>query len=109
VTDGRVPAEQIPFYLVALFVLPISVRLVLTWLYNATGRNLPIVGLYHAGLGVATGSGFLPMLAPQVDPVWVYAGFAVLAAAVLLATRGRLGFRAIDPAPSGRPEVALAA
>jgi len=109
VTDGRVPPEQIPFYLVALFVLPISVRLVLTWLYNATGRSLPIVGLYHAGLGVATGSGFLPVLAPQVDPVWVYAGFAVLAAAVLLATRGRLGFRSIEPAASSRPELAPAA
>ena len=82
VTDGRVPAEQIPFYLVALFVLPISVRLVLTWLYNASGRSIPIVGLYHAGLGVATGSGFIPVLAPSVDPVVVYAGFAVLAAAV---------------------------
>ncbi len=81
VTEGRVPVEQIPFYLVALFVLPISVRLVLTWLYNSSGRSLPLVGLYHAGLGVATGTGFLPMLAPDVNPVWVYAAFAVLAAA----------------------------
>lgn len=92
VTDGRVPAEQIPFYLVALFILPISVRLVITWIYNATSRSLPIVGLYHAGLGVATGSGFIPMLAPSVDPIWVYAGFAAIAAVVLIATRGRLGF-----------------
>lgn len=91
VTDGRVPAEQIPFYLIALFVLPIPVRLVITWIYNATGRSLPIVGLYHAGLGVATGSDFVPVLAPSVDPVTVYAGFAVLAAVVLVATRGRLG------------------
>ena len=108
VTDGRVPAEQIPFYLVALFVLPISVRLVLTWLYNSTGRSLPIVGLYHAGLGVATGTGFLPMLAPDVNPVWVYAAFAVLAAAVLVATRGRLGFEAGEPAHPRLQEVALA-
>jgi len=108
VTDGRVPAEQIPFYLVALFVLPISVRLVLTWLYNSTGRSLPIVGLYHAGLGVATGIGFLPVLAPDVNPVWVYAAFAVLAAVVLVATRGRLGFEATEPARQRRQEVALA-
>ncbi len=92
VTDGRVTAEQVPFYLVALFVLPISVRLVLTWIYNRSGRSVPIVGLYHAGLGVATGSAFIPVLAPSVDPVVVYAGFAVLAAAVLVATRGRLGY-----------------
>ncbi len=98
VTDGRVPADQIPFYLVALFVLPISVRLVITWIYNATGRSLPIVGLYHAGLGVATGSGFVPVIAPSVDPVWVYAGFAALAALVLVATRGRLGYEPVDVA-----------
>jgi uncharacterized protein len=92
VTDGRVTADQVPFYLVALFVLPISVRLVLTWIYNRSGRSLPIVGLYHAGLGVAAGSAFIPVLAPSVDPVVVYAGFAVLAVAVLVATRGRLGY-----------------
>jgi CAAX protease family protein len=97
VTDGRVTAEQVPFYLVALFVLPISVRLVLTWIYNRSGRSLPIVGLYHAGLGVATGSAFIPVLAPSVDPVVVYAGFAVLGVAVLVATRGRLGYGSETP------------
>jgi membrane protease YdiL (CAAX protease family) len=91
VTVGRVPPEQIPFYLVALFVLPIPVRIVLTWVYNASGRSLPIVGLYHAGLGVATGAAFLPVLAPGIAPVVAYAGFAVLAIVVLVATRGRLG------------------
>lgn len=96
VTDGRVAPEQIPFYLVALFVLPIPVRLVITWIYNSTGRSLPIVGLYHAGLGVATGSDFIPVIAPSVDPVWVYAGFAALAAIVLTVTRGRLGFRSAE-------------
>jgi membrane protease YdiL (CAAX protease family) len=92
VTDGRVSTDQVPFYLVALFVLPISVRLVLTWLYNVSGRSVPIVGLYHAGLGVATGAGFIPLLAVDMNPVWVYAGFAVLAVVVLTATRGRLGW-----------------
>jgi membrane protease YdiL (CAAX protease family) len=97
VTVGRVPAEQIPFYLVALFVLPIPVRLVLTWVYNASGRSLPIVGLYHAGLGVATGAAFLPVLAPGIAPIVAYAGFAVLAAVVLVVTRGRLGIARSEP------------
>jgi membrane protease YdiL (CAAX protease family) len=96
VTTGRVPAEDIPIYFVALFVLPIPVRIVITWLYNVTGHSLPIVGLYHAGLGVATGAGFLPVLAPDVAPLAAYAGFAVLAAVVLIATRGRLGLRMTD-------------
>lgn len=102
VTVGRVPAEQIPFYLVALFVLPIPVRIVLTWLYNKSGRSLPIVGLYHAGLGVATGAGFIPVLAPTVAPIVVYVGFAVLAAVVLVATRGRLGYATVADAIPAR-------
>ena len=71
VTVGRVPPDQIPFYLVALFVLPIPVRMTLTWLYNSTGRSVPIVGLAHAGLGVAAGVELIPVVAPAVDPAWV--------------------------------------
>lgn len=109
VTDGRVAPDQVPFYLVALFVLPISVRIVLTWIYNTTGRSLPLVGLYHAGLGVATGSGFVPVLAPGVSAVWVYAGFAILAVAVLIGTRGRLGYAEGDaPAPTTEPRMVAA-
>ena len=109
VTDARVPADQVPFYLVALFILPISVRLVITWIYNASGRSVPIVGLYHAGLGVATGSAFIPVLAPSVDPIWVYAGFAALAAVVLLATRGRLGYATTDQPSCVNTQAAAAA
>jgi membrane protease YdiL (CAAX protease family) len=105
VTDGRVPVDQIPFYLVALFVLPIPVRIVLTAIYNGSDRSLPIVGLYHAGLGVATGTAFIPVLAPGIAPIVVYAGFAVLAVIVLVATRGRLGFTA---GASERPATASA-
>jgi membrane protease YdiL (CAAX protease family) len=108
VTDGRVPMEQIPFYLVALVVLPIPVRLMLTWLYNTSGRSLPVVGLTHAGLGVATGTAFIPVIAPGVAPVVVYAGFAVLAAIVLIATRGRLGYEAREPERQIQGEVAMA-
>ena len=109
VTVGLVAPENIPFYLVALYILPIPVRMTLTWLYNRSGHSVPIVGLYHAGLGVASGAALIPVLAPSVDPVWVYAGFAALAAVVLVATRGRLGFPA-EPGPvTGGKEVAVAA
>lgn len=109
VTDGRVSAELVPFYLVALFVLPIPVRIALTWLYNASGRSVPVVGLAHAGLGVAAGSAFLPAFAPGVDPVWVYAGFAVVAIVILAITRGRLGFGQAEQAHRTSAEVAVAA
>ena len=100
VTDGRVPVEQYPFYIAALFVLPIPVRIVLTWLYNRSGNSLPVVGLYHAGLGIAAGSGFLPVIAPSVNSIVAYAGFAVLALVVLAATRGRLGYPGHTDAPA---------
>ncbi len=109
VTEGRVAPADVPFYLVALFVLPIAVRMVLTWVYNASGRSVPIAGLYHAGLGVASGVAWIPVIAPDVNPVLVYAGFAVLAAIVLAATRGRLGYRSEDRAVAQPTEVAMAA
>jgi CAAX protease family protein len=99
VTEGRVRPQDYPFYLVALFVLPIPVRVVLTWLYNASGRSVPIVGLFHAGLGIATGSAFLPAIAPGFQGAWVYAAFAVLAVIVLVLTRGQLG-TARQPLPA---------
>jgi len=108
VTDGRVAPEAIPFYLVALFILPIPVRITLTWLYNSADRSVPIVGLYHAGLGIATGTALIPVVAPAVNPLWVYAGFAALAAAVLVVTRGRLGFGQAAPTPRTSAEVAMA-
>ena len=108
VTDGRVPAEQIPFYLVALFVLPIPVRIALTWLYNRADRSIPIVGLYHAGLGIATGTALIPVVAPDVNPLIVYAGFAAVAAAILVATRGRLGFGPEAQQARKAAEVAMA-
>ena len=109
VTDGRVPPEQIPFYLVALFILPIPVRIMLTWLYNSADRSIPIVGLYHAGLGIATGTALIPVVAPAVNPLWVYAGFAAAAAVVLVATRGRLGFGQAADTTRRSAEVAMAA
>ena len=109
VTNGRVSPENIPFYLVALFVLPIPVRMTLTWIYNSSGRSVPIAGLYHAGLGVAAGAGFLPLIAPSVDPVMVYAGFAALAAIVLVGSRGRLGLPVAATKPVAAREMVAAA
>ena len=70
---------------------------------------MPIVGLAHAGLGVAAGVELIPVVAPAVDPVWVYAGFAVLAAVILVATRGRLGYEEAGRSIRTGGEVAVAA
>ncbi|HXV71229.1 MAG TPA: CPBP family glutamic-type intramembrane protease [Acidimicrobiia bacterium] len=94
VTTGRVAAADVPVYLVALFLLPIPVRIVITWLYNVARQSIPVVGLFHAGLGVATGTAFIPEIAPDFNQFWVYAGFAAVAAVVLTVTKGRLGYEA---------------
>lgn len=92
VTVGRVPTAQIPLFMVALFVLPIPVRMMITYLYNSTSKSIPVVGLFHASMGVATGSAFMPEIAPDFNQIWVYAGFAVVATMVLVLTNGRLGY-----------------
>ena len=101
VTVGRVPAEQIPIYLVALFILPIAVRILITWIYNVTGRSVPIVGLFHAGLGVASNPDFTTALFPGFAAGLVYAGFAVVAVAALVITRGRLGYAVASTSSTG--------
>lgn len=101
VTNGRVPTDELAIFAVALFVLPIPVRIIITWLYNASGYSIPVVGLFHAGLGVATGDSLIPLIAPGFAPLWVYAGFAVVALIVSAATKGRLGYEpAVVPGSS---------
>ena len=51
----------------------------------------------------------IPVVAPAVDPAWVYAGFAALAAVILVATRGRLGYDKPEETPRVSSEVAIAA
>lgn len=98
VTEGRVPTDQIPLYLALLFVLPIPVRILITWVYNRSGRSVPVAGLFHAGLGAATGSALISAVAPGLEPLWVYVGFAVLAIVALVLTKGRLGYaHRVDP------------
>ena len=109
VTEGRVPGAQIPLYLGLLFILPIPVRMVITWIYNSTGRSVPLVGIFHAGLGVAVGQDLIPVIAPNFEMLWVYAGFAVAGAAVLAITRGGLGYRPEPIQPLGSLRVSASA
>jgi len=91
-SDTRIPPEQYPFFLAALFVLPLGNRVVLTWLYNRSRSSLPVAGIAHASWNLAAGSAFLPALLPGFEPLWAYAGFGALAVVLIVATRGRLGY-----------------
>jgi membrane protease YdiL (CAAX protease family) len=94
VSDTRIPAEMYPFYLAALFILPLGNRTVATWLYNRSGSSVPIAGLTHAAWNLTTGSAFVPALVAGYEPVWSYLGFGVVALVIIAITRGRLGYEA---------------
>jgi uncharacterized protein len=96
VSDARIAADQYPFYFAALFIFPLGNRLVATWLYNASRRSVPVVGLMHASWNLAAGTAFLPALVPGMASLWAYIGFAAVAAVLLAVTRGRLGYVARD-------------
>jgi membrane protease YdiL (CAAX protease family) len=114
VSDTRLTPDQYPFYLAALFILPLGSRTVLTWLYNASRQSLPVAGLTHSSWNFAAGPAFLPALVPGFDEVWAFAGFAVVAVTVIVLTRGRLAYDGALPASGttgvptvGSPEVSV--
>jgi membrane protease YdiL (CAAX protease family) len=94
-TTGRVPTHEIPLFLLLLLAaFSIPVRVIATWLYNNAKGSLLIVGLFHSALGATAGAVLLPHLVPQgANLTWeVYGSFAVVAALLILVTRGRLSY-----------------
>jgi uncharacterized protein len=93
--SGRLAAAEVPeylFYLLVLFSVP--VRLILTWVFNSTGRSLPLVALLHASFDTTASAAILTGFYPNVDGRLLYLGLAIAAIGVLVVTRGRLGYQA---------------
>lgn len=105
VSDDRLSPGQYPFYLFALFLFPLGNRTVLTWLYNSSRYSLPLAGIIHATWNLAAGPSFLPALVPGYSEIWSFAGFAAVAVALIVLTRGRLGYDRVErearPAATG--------
>jgi len=105
--SGRLAASDVPayvFYLLVLFSVP--VRLLVTWIFNSTGGSLPLVALAHASLDTTGSAAILTGFYPDVDGRLMYFGLAIVAIAVLVITRGRLGYHEVSPAapaPAGIP------
>lgn len=104
VMDGRPQGAQLllyAFYLLVLFSVP--VRILVTWLFNVTGGSLPVVALLHASFDTTASTAVLNAFYPGVDGLWLYVGLIVVAAVVVVATRGRLGYKqeAAEVRPSG--------
>jgi uncharacterized protein len=96
--------------LTAYLLLPlVASRIVVGWLYNASGDSVLIAGLFHAMHNATvnpTGFGVAVLDLPQDDVLFVV-GFLVMLAAlvVVLATRRRLGLpRTSKPEGAGRAD-----
>jgi uncharacterized protein len=110
-SPNHLPIAQLPLYLgFLLIVFSGPMRILLTWVYNSTGRSLPVVALFHASINATGGAAILTTFFAGVDGVFIYAALAVLALVVVVATRGRLGLQPTYPTgerPVGVPQPAL--
>ncbi len=108
-STGRPPASQ--FLLYAFFLLigySVQVRVLITWLFNATGCSLPVVALFHASMDTTASGAVLATFFPAVDGGFLYIGFAVVAVLLIVITRGRLGYLPVQPASVEQPSVQAA-
>jgi CAAX protease family protein len=111
-SSAHLPLIQFPLYLAfLLIVFSGPMRILLTWVYNSTGRSIPVVALFHASINATGGAAILATFFAGVDGILVYAALAVFALIVILATRGRLGLDRTDTVeaqPLGVPQPAAA-
>lgn len=112
-------AWQDPFVFTAMC---IAISVVMTWVFNRTGESLPIAILMHASVNNMMSLVVFDMY-PSLDQShgymsWVlFVGFGVIAAVLIVATKGRLGYDSeaavaarADTAPGGRePEAEVRA
>lgn len=99
-TTGRVPTHDIPLFILYLLILfSVPVRVIAAWLYNSARGSVLINGLFHSSMGAVAGTALLPYLVPKgANLTWeVYGSFAVVAALLIVVTRGRLAYHADSP------------
>ena len=87
----------------ALVVVAVFFRIVVAWLYNGSGRSVPVVALFHSAYNSAWGTGnqtftgeLIPGPAATLIPIAVV---AVVAVVVAILTRGRLAHEPERAAP----------
>ena len=79
-------------------VFAIFLRIVIMWLYNATGRSVLIVALFHSSFNSVTGSDYATrfireLIAGPAALLICLAVLSVVAVLITLLTRGRLAYR----------------
>ena len=72
----------------------------ITWAFNSTKGSLPVVALLHASIDTTASGAVLATFYPGIDGRLLYGAIALVAVAVIVVTRGRLGYRS-DTVTSG--------
>ncbi len=94
VGGGRIsPQSFVLAFFVLLFGYGIPFRVIMTWAFNSTGGSLPIVALFHSSFDTLASGAVLMTFFAGVDPGWIDVIPAPVALAIILLTRGRLGYR----------------
>ncbi|MEW9528536.1 CPBP family glutamic-type intramembrane protease [Microbispora sp. NPDC049125] len=85
---------------VEFFLFTLVLNIVVTWLFNRTRESLPVVMLFHANInnfGSVLWPAFFPTI-PVLGSRYLVGliGFGALALVIVVATRGRLGYRKME-------------
>jgi uncharacterized protein len=89
--------ESVLVTMVEFFLFTLVLNIVVTWLFNNTRESLPVVMLFHANIN-NFGSVLWPAIFPSIPVLNSrylvgLIGFGALAVVIVVATRGRLGYR----------------
>ena len=94
-TGGRIQLKDVPLAVfVLLFGYAIPFRVIITWAYNSSGRSLPVIALLHSSFDQVAATAVLGTFFLGLDAVWIDIVPAPVALAIVVLTRGRLGYRA---------------
>jgi membrane protease YdiL (CAAX protease family) len=103
INEEPTPLSEFPAVLLqvgVLAVFAVFIRVLIMWLYNASGRSVLIVALFHSAFNMINGQKLTPDLLRLPEGLAsLIPGVAVMVIAVLLAvfTRGRLGYERSEP------------
>ena len=98
--DHIQPSQFLMYAFFLLIGFSVQVRILATWLFNSTGGSLPVVALFHSSMDATSSVAVLALFfQPGGDSGWLYIGFAVIAVLLVVATRGKLGYKP-EPAPA---------
>jgi hypothetical protein len=94
VGNTRLYFQDAPIFLFVLLIgYGIPFRIIMTWVYNSTGGSLPVVALTHQAFDALASVVILSTLLAATDPVWLDIVPGPFALAIVLFTRGRLGYK----------------